>query len=198
MKINDRQRDMLLAVRLGCVTQHKSERAYEEPWFRVSYSVSGCPRIESETATGRALLRRGLIEPVTPENRTREARLTPEGMAIAEPMLTDEHRKALQHAEVMRQHQAERERQRARRLAWEDANRAELDRLRERANDRAFEDHSLKCRLTEIAVEISDGANNVDDLLKEMREIGAKRRRIAEEEAADEAVKPRYEEKEAA
>ena len=128
---------------------------------------TGIGKTPTITATCKSLIDKGLVEKTSGPHS--KARLTPEGQRIFDQIATQKvletRDEVLRSIEWLEKQNSERARYRD----WLDANHDVMQSLRERINQRAYDINVLKAKVTEIGFKIGSGANNVDELLAELR-----------------------------
>lgn len=176
-KLTSRQRDVLVLVGFGLITHYVTRSAREDYFFQTK-TCSGIPTIRGAITTScRALMRQNLI--VNPHENmasteraktfSRTALLTGHGLKLFETTITDEERIAF----ISEKNRQEGEKQdviKHQTLSkWLDETQELRQSLREKMIDLQAEKHSATIQITEIAFKIGKGANNIDELLMELR-----------------------------
>jgi hypothetical protein len=197
-KLTPASRDMLLAVGLGCVTHYPASRgAFRAEWFAQMSPVglnAVCPRVVNATASGRGLLRLGMIKPFADLSQSyRTALLTTQGQRLFAILVNAEQKAALvRHAAEEARHVAERD-QRERQQRFREEHKDVLQALRERGRQRAWEEHMLRTEMAVIAEQLGRRPNDVEPLLARLRAIVDRLDAILAEGVADAAATPRLE-----
>lgn len=176
-KLSPSQRDGLVAV-LFKTMSYSGPSTY---WPQGSFSQmrglmashtarEDCPKLTNDSRTGHSLLSRKLVE--TGEfdvSRRAPVTLSDLGSALVEQILTPVQRAALVTEAAACASLAEREQKQRKEEAWRQSHAVELEELRLAGHERGSAIHAHEGRISQIASLLGNGANNVDELLAELR-----------------------------
>lgn len=199
-RLTRNQTDMLIAVGLDCVLQYAALR-YEGEVFALSiHRAIGalCPAPCNPTSSGRSLIRLGLVIPFAdnPDKISESycrAALTDDGKAAFDPLFTPEMRAALEQHRAEERMRRREDEARRRKNAWLDRHYTTFVELRDRDDARRDERLKLERERNDIAMTIGRGANDTDDLVERLRVIVRRLDALSAEDAADDALRPVYE-----